>query len=190
MGILDTLLGRTKPVKPDLDTLFAIPAAAYTLQAALGLTPTGTGAVCFRTAEGQAAAQAQAEALALLHSDSAAPAHVSYDEYGYTWVTVHRPDGDLSALVTALHAVNTTLVDAGFGTTLLCTVIGLAGRDPTRRLGLVYLFKRGTIYPFAPTGVQQRDTGLEMQVRAHLAGEVPIESDLARWFPIWSTPAI
>ncbi len=191
MGFLDTLLGRTKPVKPNLDVLFAIPSAAYTLQAALGLAPTGAGAVCFKTAEGQAAAQAQTDALALLNTDPAARPTVSRDEYGYTWVTVQRADADLSALVTALHAVNTTFVDAGFGPTLLCTVIGFAATaEPARRLGLVYLFKRGTVYPFAPAGGQARDTPLELQVRARLAGEMPVEPDLGHWFPIWGTPAL
>ena len=52
MGLLDTLLGRTKPVKPDLDALFALPSAAVGLQASLGLTPTGVGSVCVKPAEG------------------------------------------------------------------------------------------------------------------------------------------
>lgn len=192
MGFLDTLLGRTKTVKPNLDVLFAIPGAAYTLQAALSLSPTGTGGVCFKGAEGQAAACAQADALALLDSDPATPATVSRDEYGYTWVTVRRTDADLPALVTALHAVNTTLADAGFGPSLLCTVIGFTGTvdGQPRRLGLVYLFKRGTVYPFAPTGDQTRDTALELQIRAQLAGEIAVEPDLAHWFPIWGTPAV
>ena len=32
MGILDSLLGRTKPVQPNLDALFAVPNAAITLE--------------------------------------------------------------------------------------------------------------------------------------------------------------
>jgi len=31
MGFLDTLFGRTKPVQPKLDDLFALPSAALTL---------------------------------------------------------------------------------------------------------------------------------------------------------------
>lgn len=33
MGLLDTILGRSKPVQPDLDQLFALPSAALTLEA-------------------------------------------------------------------------------------------------------------------------------------------------------------
>jgi hypothetical protein len=190
MGFLDALLGRTKPVKPDLDVLFAIPSAAFTLQATLDLAPTGTGAVCFRTAEGQAAARAQTEALALLGTDRRPlpPSAGTSTATPGSPLTAHRTDADLSALIATLHAINTTLVDAGLGSALLCTVIGFAGE--TRRLGLVYLFKRGTVYPFAPTGDQTRDTALELQVRAQLTGEIPVEADLGRWFPIWGTAAV
>lgn len=190
MGFLDAILGRSRPAKPNLDVLFAVPAASLTLQAGLGLVPTGTGAVCVTSAEGQRAAEN--DALALLSSGTAGRAISSRDEYGYTWITVHRSDADLSALVTDLHAINTTLVDAGYGPGLLCTVIGFAGSvaDQPRQVGLVYLFKRGTFYPFAPTGEQRRDNTLELRIRGQLAGELPIEPDLTRWFPIWNSPGI
>ena len=51
--------------------------------------------------------------------------------------------------MTDLHAVNSTLQDSGFGPTLLCSLVVFADPDG-RRLGLVYLFKQGTFYPFAP----------------------------------------
>ncbi len=188
MGLLDVLLGRTKPVKPNLDVLFAVPSAAQTLQAALDLQPTGAGTVCFKHPEGAAAAAAQTDLTALLTLDPATRVAVTRDGYGYTWVTCTRPDPDLPALVTDLHAVNTTLADAGFGPALLCTVIGFTTTDRGRRLGLVYLFKRGTVYPFAPTGAQTRDTALELQIRAELGADIPVEPDLARWFPIWGAP--
>ncbi|PXY28254.1 PspA-associated protein PspAB [Prauserella muralis] len=189
MGFLDTLLGRTKPVKPNLDVLFAIPGAAYTLEAALGMTPTGAGAVCFKEAEGGAAARTRADIRALLDLDHTTGVTISEDEYGYTWITCEQSTVDLPALMTQLHAVNATLADAGFGPSLLCTIVGFAGTTgDERRLGLVYLFKRGTVYPFAPTGAQRRDTELEMRARAEIAGELPVEPELERWFPIWSAP--
>jgi PspA associated protein B len=84
-----------------------------------------------------------------------------------------RADGDLSALVTDLHAINTTLVDAGHGAGLLCTVIGFAGTvdGKPRSQGLICVFKRGAYYPFTPTTDRRRDTTLEMRVQAGIAGE-------------------
>lgn len=194
MRFLDVLLGRTKPVEPNLDVLFAIPSAAYTLQAELGMAPTGRGAVCFKAAEGAAAEAARDELRALLEADDSARTSVTGDEFGFTWITCQRADADLSALVTQLHAVNQILADAQFGPTLLCTVIGFGTESgktqpaTTPRLGLVYLFKRGTVYPFAPTGANQRDTALELRVRAALGGELPLEPELDRWFALWSAP--
>ena len=52
MGLWSTLTGRSKPVQANLDALFALPAAAITLQTAAGFTPTGLGSVCYRAAEG------------------------------------------------------------------------------------------------------------------------------------------
>ena len=41
MGLFDTLLGRTKPVRPNLDALFALPSAAVTVQSAAGMVLSG-----------------------------------------------------------------------------------------------------------------------------------------------------
>jgi hypothetical protein len=186
MRLFDVLLGRSRPVQPNLDVLFAVPAAADTLRATLDLRPTGAGTVCFKHPEGAAASTAQSDITALLSLSRSTTVEVTRDGFGYTWVTCTQPEPDLPGLVTDLHAVNTTLADAGFGPTLLCTVIGFAGR--AHRLGLVYLFKRGTLYPFAPTGPQSRDNAFELEVRAHLSGDVPVEADLSRWFPVWDAP--
>src|SRR2546421_12416900 len=115
MGFLDTLLGRTKPVQPNLDVLFAIPSAAYTLQAALDLAPTGAGAVCFKTAEGAATAQSQSDTRALLDLDPTLDASTSHDAFTFTWITCTQSPVDIPALVPALHTLNATPTAAGFG---------------------------------------------------------------------------
>ena len=53
---------------------------------------------------------------------------------------------------------------------------------------LVYLAKRGTFYPFAPTGHEQRDTELELRLRSTIGSDLPTEPDLSRWFPLWELP--
>ncbi len=59
-----------------------------------------------------------------------------------------------------------------------------------RRLGLVYLYKQGTFYPFAPTGEHSRDNLVEIQVRDALTGELPLERDPGRWLAVWGTPGL
>jgi hypothetical protein len=93
--------------------------------------------------------------------------------------------------VNDLHAVNSSMEVNGFGPQLLCSLAGFRD-DDGRRLALVYLYKRGTFYPFAPLpgDRQQRDNALELRVRAVLAGELPVEDDLGRWFPVWGAPGL
>ncbi|MFG3440605.1 hypothetical protein ACGF0J_25400 [Nonomuraea sp. NPDC047897] len=186
MGWLDAILGRSKPAPPDLDALFALPSAAVTLRAATGLEPTGLGSVAFRAAEGAAFAAAERDARALLGDR----VEESADGYGYTWLLVRRPPEASADLVTELHAVNSTLEGAGFGPSLLCSLVSFADPARDRRLAVVYLYKRGSFYPFAPLGDERRDNALELQVRGVLAGELPIEPDLGRWFPVWGAPGL
>lgn len=187
MSFLDTLLGRTKPAKPNLDQLFGLPAAAVTLQASTRFHPTGTGSVCFKAAEGGGFTGLREEIEQLLTLD-----HGKYceqpDSYGFTWLIRTTAPEDIEGLVTDLHAVNSSLVDAGFGAALLCTLIGFT--DGAQPLGLVYLYKRGSWYPFAPTGPDRRDTSLEMQIKSAIGEDLHVEEDLGRWFPLYDAPGL
>lgn len=188
MGFLDSILGRSKQVQPNLDALFGLPTAALTLDASAQMHPTGVGAVCFRQVEGGPFARLKDEITTLL---GGAEPEERTDDYGYTWLVVHRDPSEMSELCTDLHSVNSTLESAGFGPSLLCTTIGLKA-DSGQGLALVYLYKRGTFYPFAPVDAakQQRDNALELQVRALVGGDLTIESDVSRWFPVWGAPGL
>jgi len=138
--IFDTLLGRTKPVKANLDALFSLPSAAVTLQVSAGLVPTGKAGVCFKPPAGQPFAEIQAEIEQLLRlpdddgtsttpatggsSSSAATAYVHdvADSFGYRWIVVEGTGID--DLVTRVHVVHSSLDEAGWGTQLLCSVFG------------------------------------------------------------------
>ena len=91
-----------------LDALFALPSAAMTLEASLGLAATGVGSVCFRAAEGAASAVVAAGGRPRSSTSTADPQAQSHvDDFGFTWLTVHTDPPDMAALVTDLHAVNT-----------------------------------------------------------------------------------
>jgi len=194
VGFLDTLLGRSKPVKPDLDQLFGVPSAALTLQAAAGFTPTGLGSVCFAAVEGGAFAEVQEQVRALLDADTGrggVPVEGSQDSYGYSWLLARHTPEELPELVNDLHAVNSELEANGFGPQLLCSLVGFrsAAGQP---LALVYLYKRGTFYPFAPMpgGGEKRNSPVELQVKAMLGNDLRLEQDLSRWFPVWGAPGL
>jgi hypothetical protein len=216
VGLLDTLLGRTKPVRANLDALFALPSAAVTLQTAAGLVSTGSAGICWKPPAGQSAADVQTEIGQLLEIDddpatdplgdpadrpaatgaiepAAGAPHAmtqAEDSFGYRWLLLEDPEID--DLVTRVHLVNSTLTDNGWGPQLLCSVFHFVpGPDAgvgAKGLYLVYLYKRGTFYPFAPDGHEHRDTETELRIRAVLGSDLPIEDDLSRWFPLWDLP--
>ena len=190
MKFLDTILGRTKPKPANLDALFAVPGAAITLEAAMGVTSAGSAAVCFKPASAYDFAATCTEIGQLLElsgKDTGSEVSQSEDSYGYHWIVIRDPD--VSDLVTTVHMVNSTLAERGYGNQLLASVFAFraGGGDVVY---LVYLFKRGTFYPFvpAPGGGERRDNQKELQIQGALKGEVPLEADLSRWFPIWGIP--
>ncbi|NYG58069.1 hypothetical protein BJ980_000992 [Nocardioides daedukensis] len=194
MSFWKSILGRTEAATAQLDSLFMVPSAAITLQTAAGLTPTGSGSVCYRSAAGPAFAQTQSEIVSLLNDNPETPhVEVSTDSFGFTWLIVQRDPQDVAGLCTDLHAVNSTLEAQGFGTGLLCSLVAFAD-DAGRRAGLVYLYKQGTFYPFAPDasapGQQRRDNLLEIQIRDQLAAELPMEKELYRWLAVWGAPGL
>lgn len=197
MSFFRALLGRSKPAKPDLDALFGLPSAAVTLRAAAGFSPTGVGSVAFRAAEGGAFASLEKDVTDLLNAGGGPPVEAVTDGYGYTWLVVRAAEGggaeaaapDISALVTDLHAVNSTLEAHGYGPSLLCSLVTFAD-DRERAFALVYLYKRGTFYPFAPVGGQRRDNALELQIEAAVGDDLPLEQDKSRWFPVYGAPGI
>lgn len=187
MKLFDALMGKTPPAKSNLDNLFSLPGAAITLSLSGNLIPSGKAAVCFKPASGASFENAVGEFQSVLETmGSTEPAPSADDSYGYRWITVS--DEDFGTLVTKTHVINSTINDAGFGSQLLCSVFVFTETETKETVNFVYLFKRGSFYPFIPTGHEKRDTEKEMAVKALIEKEIPIEPDLSHWFPLWEIP--
>ncbi len=193
MGLFDAILGRTKPVASNLDQLFALTSAAITLEVSAGLVTTGKAGVCFKPSQDQSGADVEAEIAAIMKADSTpVPATMTSveDEFGYRWLVIE--DDEMSELVASIHLINSSLADKGFGPQLLCSAFSFApttGADSSAKpITLVYLFKRGTFYPFCPTGDQVRDNAYELAISAKVGSDLPKEQDLSRWMALWGNP--
>lgn len=189
MGFFDALMGRSKPKKANLDQLFGLPSAAITLEAASSFSPTGTGAVAFRQVEGGAFNTVEQEIAGLLGADQYTNFQLINDGFGYTWIVLRTSNGNASDLVTNLHAVNSSLEGQGFGSMLLCSTMYFADPDG-QRMALVYLYKRGTFYPFVPVGTNSRDNAREIQIRGIIGNDVAMEDDLSKWSPFYGAPGL
>ncbi len=187
MKIFDTILGRTQPVKSNLDNLFSLPGAAITLSVSGNLVSTGKAGVCFKPASGASFENAISEFQTVIETiGSSEPAPSALDSYGYEWITLVDPD--FGTLVTKTHVLNSSINDAGFGSQLLCSVFPFKETETGEIVYFVYLFKRGSFYPFVPIGSEKRNSEREMAVKALIDKEIPIEPDLSHWFPLWEIP--
>lgn len=187
MGLLDVLRGQRAPKRADLDRIFGIGSAAVTLEVSLDLVTTGRAGVCFRAIEASVFAQLVQEIeelLAATSSDSGTTVSRHDDSFGFSWVVIADPD--MEDLATTTHVVSQSLEERGFSEQLLCAVFGFDG--PPGPLDLVYNYKRGSFYPFAPRGENRRDTILEQRVQSALASELALEPELERWYPVWDAP--
>jgi hypothetical protein len=188
VGLRDVLLGKKKLSAPARDRLFALTTAAVTLDTELGLRTAGVGGVVFKPLSAGEFVRAENELQQVLDavaSESGARLERREDSFGYTWIIVRDPD--LEDQVTAVHALAQGLEEQGFGGQLLAAVFRFeGGKHPVY---WVYGYKRGAFWPFVPTGEDHtRDNAEELELKAKLEPELPIEQDLTRWFGLFDAP--
>ncbi len=188
MGLLDVLFGRKKLKEASGERIFALSTAQVTLDVELGLKPAGRAAVCFKPLSAGEFAQADrdlAELLASAAQSSGSTVRRESDTYGFEWIVVEDPD--FEDLVTTVHLVGSELQARGFGPQLLAALFRFeGGKHPVY---FIWGYKRGAFWPFVPTGKdQERDNAEELELKAKLERELPIEPDLERWFAMFDAP--
>jgi hypothetical protein len=190
MGLFDALTGRHKVKGPAPDRLFAITTAAVTLQAGYEITPAGAAAIVFQplaTSDFESTLRDMTDVVKATAADSGTQVSTEDDSYGYRWMVLRAPG--IEDLAVGINAVSSSIETAGYGERLLCAVF--AFRDAKQRsLYFIYNYKRGSWYPFAPQpgDANERSTERELQLKAQLGAELPLEPELERWFPLWGIP--
>ena len=187
MGLRDILSGRKKLPGPKDDRLFALTTAAVTLQVELGLKTAGAGAIAFKpqsSGEFRSAFDDVDKLVDAVAQQSGSQVERQSDEYGFDWIIVHDPD--LEDLVGTAHTIAAELTAQGFGEQLLAAVFRFEGGQ--RPVYFIYGFKRGAFWPFVPLADQKRDNATELELKAKLENELPIEQDLTRWLALFDAP--
>jgi hypothetical protein len=189
MGLFDALLGKRKLKGPAPDRLFAISTAYVTLQTAQGITTRGAAAIVFQplaTSDFESIVADMQQVLEGTGSETGSTISTSDDDFGYRWMVVR--DDDLDDLAVGINAVSDELATGGYADRVLCAVFAFQDAKGTP-LYFIYNYKRGYWYPFVPAGgEQQRNSERELQLKAQIGPELPIEPELERWFPLWGIP--
>jgi PspA associated protein B len=187
LGLGDVLFGRKKLKAPAGERLFAISTAAVTLDTDCSLKTAGVGAVIFKPLSSGAFTSAEQEIEQLLQAvaqQSGSTLDRKTDSFGFEWVIVRDPD--LEDQVAGVHTVASELEEKGFGGQLLAAAFRFEGG--TNPVYWIYGFKTGTFWPFVPTGGNERDNAEEMELKAKLEPELPVEPDLSRWLALFDAP--
>lgn len=188
MPLFDVLFGRKRLKEASDERLFALSTAQVTLNVELGLKTAGSAAVVFKPLSAGEFVRAENEMAALLEAvaqTSGSKIDRKTDDMGYEWLVVRDPD--IEDLVTTVHLIGSELKARGFGPQLLAGAFKFnGGKHPVY---WIYGYKRGAWWPFVPTGEgQQRDNAQELELKAKLEKELPIEADLTRWLALFDAP--
>jgi hypothetical protein len=188
MGFLDVITGRRKLAGPAPDRLFAMSTAYVTLETGLNIKSSGAAAIVFQplaTADFESIVTDMEEVVRATAADAGTKLDSSDDSYGFRWLVLRG--GEFDDLVVGINAVSGALEAGGYGERVLCAVFSFKD-SKQRSLYWIYNYKRGAFYPFAPTGAEQRDMEHELQLKAQIGSELPVEQELERWFPLWGAP--
>ncbi|MEX2425979.1 MAG: hypothetical protein WD401_04360 [Thermomicrobiaceae bacterium] len=171
-----------------MERIFGMATAHITMQTSLGLEPDRLSAITFRPVSSgyfDQAADELNDLLKLSTRDTGASFRTHSDNYGFDWIILE--DSDFEDMVATIHVVSTTLIEHQFGDRILAALFRFHDRND-RAVYWFYNFRRGMFYPFIPTGPQERDNAEEMRLANLLDGEMPIEKDFERWYPMWEIP--
>ena len=139
---------------------------------------------------GRSATSRRTSATCSTWATDAAPVELTTDSYGFTWLVCQHAADDVEALVTDLHAVNSSLEDGGFGPQLLCTLVGFRDdvRPPARHRLPV---QAGHVLPVrAAWAASAGTTRWSCRCAARSGADLKIEPDLSRWFAVWGAPGL
>jgi hypothetical protein len=190
MGLFDAVTGRHKVKGPAPDRLFAITTAAVALQAGYEIVPAGAAAIVFQalaTSDFERTLHDMTDVVEATAADSHTEVSTQDDSYGYRWMVLRAPA--VEDLAVGINAVSSSIESAGYGERLLCAVFAFADAQQ-RAIYFIYNYKRGHWYPFVPKpgDADERSTERELQLKAQIGEELPLEPELERWFPLWGIP--
>jgi hypothetical protein len=191
VGLLDALVGRRTVKGPAArERLFALSTAYITLETEQEIVSAGVAGIVFQplaTSDFQSLIKDMEEVVKATASDMGATVESKDDDYGFRWLIV-RDKASVEDLVVTINGVSSALEDGGYGERLLCAVFSFKDAKGAP-INFIYNYKRGSWYPFVPAaGAQQRSTERELQLKAQIGAELPIEPELERWFPLWGIP--
>ena len=189
MGDLKDRIGENRKVDTYTDSISSLSSAYISLKNKLNLKSTGRSAICIKNANYKLFTDMVEEINRFLDArrlDFELVYRTVIDQYNCLWFIIVGKT--LEDVLAATISVSDTIELRGFSDELLVCVFDFNDDDLVQYL--IYSYKLHKFYPFVPTGKQQnkRDHGQELKIMAAVGNEIPFESDMSNWYPIWDVP--
>jgi hypothetical protein len=185
-----TANGGNRKVGTYTDGVNSLSSAYISLKNKLNLKSTGRSAICIKNTDYKQFNDMVEEINKFLDArklDFELTYRTVIDQYNYLWfIIVGKTFEDI---LVAIMSISDTIEQKGFMDELLMCVFYFDDDNVVQYL--IYSYKLHKFYPFVPTGKQQnqRDHSQELKIMAAVGNEVPFESDMSNWYPIWDIPS-
>ena len=173
------------------DIIFSLSGGRITLETTLGLRSTGRCGISFKSMSGMQFNALTSDIKNFL-DQSIDEFKITYDtltdSYGYFWIILNAKT--MEDELAALTAIRDTVQDSGYLPFLLASVFQFQTNDTSvkNKAYLIYNHKRKNFYPFAPIAKQERNSEYELKIMAVLSKEIPFETNISLWYPLWNIP--
>ncbi len=196
MGLRDILTGRHQVKGPAPDRLFAITTAYVDLQAEHQIAPAGSAAIVFQalsSSEFESTLKDMEEVVTATGGDSGTTVSSEDDSYGYRWMILRSPAGRAQRRrPRRRHQRGIRARSRPPASASGCCAPCSRFTDATETAHLLHLqLQARLLVPVRsrpPAQREQRSTERELQLKAQIGSEMPLEPELERWFPLWGIP--
>jgi hypothetical protein len=180
--------------------IFSLSSAYITLETKLGLVSTNRCGISIKSTSGvyfSDTVNEVREFLKISSSEFRTEHVIVTDKYDYLWIMLKGMG--FEDILVASNGIADIIIDRGLGDQMLAAAFEF--RKPITPSSnsnhppqlepqfLIFNYKRGKFYPFVPLDAQEkRRSDYELTLMSIISKEVPWETDMSVWYPIWDMP--
>jgi hypothetical protein len=179
--------------------IFSLSSGYITLQTKLDLASTNRCGICIKNVNGtyfSNTIEEVQEFLRISNSEFRTEHILINDKYGYLWIMIKGIS--IEDILVASNGIADVIVDRGLKDQMLAAVFEFRKTvSPNSNLDsrqlepqfLIFNYKREKFYPFVPLASQEkRHSDLELVLASVISKEIPWETDMSVWYPMWEMP--
>jgi len=180
--------------------IFSLTSGYITLETKLGLTSTNRCGICIKNVNGTYFSDVINEVqefLRISNSEFRTEHILINDKYGYLWIMIRGIS--IEDILVASNGIADVITERGFKDQMLAAVFefrktvspnpNLDGPQVDSPQFLIFNYNREKFYPFVPLAAQEkRRSDLELALTSIISKEIPWETDMTVWYPMWDMP--